>query len=279
MIRRPLTEFLAAIALEKSVGFLFVEGPSDRVIIAQFVSWLLKNDWSVFDCTQVELENDNQENGNRARIIRVANEAVRRGAHNVICIIDQDFDIFLGLPNADEVLRYTDFANLAMYGFDYDDFRNVLSRYVKFEVPQAVIDDCVLITKAMFLLRFLKWKKQIRPALPSVAPCIVRRGGRAVVDLDCYLKSVRTLPIGRAELVKATEEAVSESEHRKIMNDHEFAKVMARVLHLFKNANVVSSEIVLGALRMQIAPPLCVGYPLFQYIAGLAERLLPFRTG
>lgn len=268
MIRKPIDEFFAAMRLENTAGFIFVEGPSDRIIVDQFIAFAKAFSWSAYDCTQIEFEQDDPDGGNRSRLIRLGNEIAHRRFENVLCIIDRDLDIFIGSPHETATTRYTDLANMLMYGFNQEEFHGTISRFINADVPSRLINSCMAISKFAFFARNLKRDRQIGRPFPELGRFISKTEDNYQLDTFELAKHLREggKQISDDERAAIAHEVTSVREDRLYINDHDFTAVLSRVLRLHKNRNVLSADQATAILRAQIIPKSCVDYPLFQYL-------------
>ena len=79
MERRRVSEIKTQLLIEPEAGFVFAEGPTDRIIITQFIRKIQCRDHISIDCTQIDLtELEIVEGGNREKSYRPCFRAFER---------------------------------------------------------------------------------------------------------------------------------------------------------------------------------------------------------
>jgi hypothetical protein len=101
------------------------------------------------------LEDD--EGGNRGRLISISEFAANRGIERTHCVIDRDGFHFVGFDFNSHCL-ITDLASLDMYALDIDELRGYLSRSLQFEMTAQQMNSIIVAAKSA---SSMQWAREL----------------------------------------------------------------------------------------------------------------------
>lgn len=126
-ITRKLEEIKALYYLEPSLKDLYVEGTTDLNVLRWFFDKKRRKDVQVYPVDVIEIK-DNifqranlSKHSNRNKVIVLAEELSKhfdKRKINVKCIVDADYDRYLGRCRDNYILEYTDYTSVEMYFFN-----------------------------------------------------------------------------------------------------------------------------------------------------------------
>src|ERR1700752_3804853 len=116
--RRTVDEWVTYFELEPAINHVFVEGETDRWLIAGLLAALRAGTTDVALATDMDITIPPEEmtpfnSGNRARLVTFADKITQKAARpldNVRCVIDRDFDTLLPYVAPNRLVLRTDFV-------------------------------------------------------------------------------------------------------------------------------------------------------------------------
>lgn len=196
-LRRTLDELCLRYELEDKIKDIYVEGVYDKDIIEWYLKEVDVSDVSVYEISSVDipsimLEKVNRNDGNKARIVALANELEIRIKKNsfVLCVADQDLDPFVDMKENRVFLAYTDYICMEAYFFERDTVDRMFSLFFgkKIENIDAIMGNIVDVVCSLFSVRIAKFK--LCPDVPmiSIEKCCSWTDGKIMFDADDYCK-------------------------------------------------------------------------------------------
>lgn len=123
--KRSLAELLTLYSLEPELSDIYVEGPSDKILINRYfknqgktINIVEINDIDFGELCEIKPELKSNCKNKVVELSRQLEDNFSNSLKTVICIADRDFDNFLNKIVTNSYLHYTDFSSIEMYFFN-----------------------------------------------------------------------------------------------------------------------------------------------------------------
>lgn len=274
--RRTLQEMLVKYRLEPSLRDVYVEGPSDRALIAWFAEAAGHSGVAVYDISIVNVPKQATESlglpdNNRARVMALSclfSEAfTERSAP--ICIVDRDFDAVRGVQLRNNHLLYTDFSCMEAYWLCSACFAKMFSLTLlkSSQEAEAWLKRIVPIAISVFMFRMAADACKASTALPDFLKNIEWGKDYAHFDEQSFLaKYCQKAGIDQKEFLVQLNNirATPVDDPRKFINGHDVVSlVRAMMVKVFKQKQFVDEGAFGRVLTLLLEVEHCRQYCLF----------------
>lgn len=194
---RLIKELVALYHLEPSVRDVFVEGSTDRSIVAWFLQEKGRSDASVREIDLIEVPREVLDkyqlvSGNRSRVIALGKELSSRlgeAALQATAIIDNDFDRLLRKDQQCSLILYTDYTCMEMYFLRAE----TISKFLRVTLQRNAPDAEAALTRyretlrELFLIRAANEALGLSLSMIDFSKCLTEVGGDFTFDRAEYL--------------------------------------------------------------------------------------------
>lgn len=166
-IRKDERYFISQIIYGKKI--IFTEGPSDKKVIEDYYLGSSCKKCSIIHVDLIEFNNENlrqkgYEDNNRDRVRYICdvllNKEQMEGSY--LGIIDRDFDRLDNVNCKIQRLEYTDFANMEMYFYSFENIKRVIQlNYGELKNIETTLDEMQNILQEFFLIRSYNREKNL----------------------------------------------------------------------------------------------------------------------
>lgn len=280
--KRELDELIAIYLLEEELLDIYVEGPTDKFILENYLTYK-KKDKSVVEIDDVDLSTiigkygDLDLRSNKDKLIALSRilDENEIGA-NVRCLVDRDFDGIIKQLEINNYLLYTEYCCLESYFF----CREHIDKLLKFGIKNFPIEtDFVIeqignVLSGIFKIRMINKHFNFNFTLPRIEnnTPVDRRTGICSFNFANYLTlfiNSNNLRDRRAEIelfLKEIEGNIS-NDHRCQMNGHDFIEVLFNYINKIKNTVNFRLENFERTFYLAVQPNDLDKYELFQTIS------------
>jgi hypothetical protein len=276
-----MRELIAIYKREKSIRDVFVEGPSDRALIAWYLQQSGVRHASVLGVDSIELSANLEPHfpvGCKGRVIALAfkiRELLPGSSSPATCVADKDLDDLLGVRWQCDLLFFTDFTAMEMYFFDEESLGKFFDlQLLGFpESPATVIERLSELLGQLFLYRAANEKLKWNMTRPDWRRCAEVRSGRIVFNSEefvrRYLNANRRA--GQAEAFRVTLEDLATklaSDPRRKSHGHDLIEVLTWYCHKLRRATTFDEEHFHRGLMATADAGTLRGFPLFEVLLG-----------
>jgi len=280
--KRELEELIAIYILEGNMLDLYVEGPTDKFIIDNYLDYKRKNK-SVIEIDDVNFSSIKEKYkdlnlySNKDKLIalsRILSE--NKITTRVKCIVDRDFDGLLNNIEQNEFLLYTDFSCLESYFYCKEHIDKLLSFGIRNYPIETdfVINQIGNVLYGIFKLRLINKHFSFnftKPKIESNTPVNKKTG---VCDfnftnyLNIFIKSNNISD--RAEEIEHFLQVIEEkidSDIRYNLNGHDFVEVLFNYINKTKNTANFRLENFERTFYLAVQPNHLDRYVLFETLS------------
>lgn len=252
---------------ETSVRDIFVEGDYDLAVVARFLTDLGRSHVIVrtIDCIEIDdsaLRTQQRDVGNRERVLYLAEqtEALSIPAGRILCIVDRDFDHWIGSPPAFRDLVLTDYACMDAYAWNCAVLRRFLTVYCNRPnwQPRRFMDALQTPLLSMFAIRLAARSLQMHLTWFDQIKCVVLNDWHVSFDIHDFVSRLLNknsamddfdLLLTRVEYYRT--EPMEDARHA--IHGHDFSLLAAYLLGK-KGVKLVSTD----ATTIKRAMAICV---------------------
>jgi hypothetical protein len=291
MPQRLIKELVALYRLEPTVRDVFVEGSTDRSIVAWFLQKQGRATVAVREIDSVEVPAEvlaryRLSGGNRSKVIALGKElcdTLGEATLQATAIIDSDFDRLLNADHQCSLILSTDYTCMEMYFLD----REILSKYFRVTLQRDAFDaDATLAQyrrtlREVFLVRAANDALGLRLSIIDFDKYLTRTGGELKLDRDKYITNVLTSSGAyrhRQALLEKIEELRNQlsEDVRQSANGHDFISMLwVDSRTLARRAGLSNAFAVASTLRGMADLEILQGEALF---VRLLQRTAPQAT-
>lgn len=280
-IKRKLEELITIYSLEEELIDIYVEGPTDRFIIENFIDYK-KIDKSVIEIDTIDLS-ETQElfpdldlRSNKDKLISLSRILSKSNIQSdVKCIVDRDFDGILNPLTVNNHLHYTDYSCIESYIF----CKKHIEKIIKIGIvnfphhTEIVISEISKVLKGLFLIRMVNKKFGFNFAFPKIENNITidKKTGLCKFDFYNFIEiyiNVNKLREQKKEIIDFIEEISKDlnEDIRFNMNGHDFIEILFNYINKIKNTSNFRFENFEKAIYLSIQPNFLEDYELFKTI-------------
>lgn len=278
-IKRKLDEILTIYSLEEELLDIYVEGPTDKFIIENFLEYK-KIDRSVLEIDDIDLR-ETQEKfpdlnllSNKDKLIALSRLlSSNKVPAKVKCIVDRDFDGILDALQINNHLLYTDYSCIESYILN----KKQLDKIVKFGIKNfphntdTIIIEISKVLSSLFILRMVNAKFKLNFPLPKIDTKlgINKVTGICQFNFENYIETyinVNKLREKKDEIRVFINEIteVLGDDIRYNMNGHDFIEILFNYINKIKNTPNFKIENFERAVYLSIQPDYLEDYELFK---------------
>lgn len=249
-----IQELITRYELEPDLTDVFVEGAFDRDVFCS-IPTLTKAGYAFYEIDSVYIPPDllirhGLSSGNKQRVVVLARElAAIQQAIKVICLVDKDFDHWLGISESTAPLRFTIYCSIDCHFLTKDIARDILitAGHIKVDDFDILYESMANVLRILYALRLsarqcsegFKWvtlKKYLR-----------RNGDSILFDLDRY-KTALLLVNGYKSQQNKFDSALSDwlkrldCDIRQCSRGHDYQTLLAWVMNEFKGSKEFTTE-------------------------------------
>lgn len=196
IIRRTINELAARYYLEPELADVYVEGVYDRDLLTAALHEKQRRVVSIYSIDTVDvpvsiLASHCLSSGNKQRVIALSKELKRMldGEYGYVCLVDRDFDHWLGEVKNTRNLRWSKFASLDLHLFREDILYDLICVGCRAKIDnfQVYLRSLNEVLSELYLLRLadkcLEWSMRwITPAR-----CLHLEDGKIIFDSEDYI--------------------------------------------------------------------------------------------
>ena len=161
---RTLEEVVTRYELEPKLKDIYVEGRRDQLFFKWFLEENCIENVLVYEINDIEIHERNKygldtslNKNSRQKIIEIASliESSIDNSESVLFIADKDFDILMKTVHTNNLIIFTDFANLEMYFYEAKSLNKFLIHYLRGFARDSkfVLDQLNPMLQTLFLIR------------------------------------------------------------------------------------------------------------------------------
>lgn len=277
--KRKFEELIAIYTFENELGDIYVEGPTDKLVIENFLEYKRLNtnviEINTIDFTDIQQKfNDLDYRSNKDKLIalsRVINQINTKC--NIKCIVDRDFDGIINPLEKNKILYYTDYSCIESYFLSKKHIEKLLKIGIR-NFPHSseiIIGEISKVLTAMFILRYVNKHFNLDNKLPKLDNCMVinKKTGTCTFSLESYiityintnkLKSKSNDILIFIEKLKK----LIPNDVRYSINGHDFVEVLFNYINKIKNTPNFRLENFEKAVFLAIQPDHLEEYFLFK---------------
>lgn len=278
-VKRKLEEIIAIYSLEDELIDIYVEGPTDKFIIENYLEYKQLDktviEIDTIDLTETQIEfNDLNLKSNKDKLIalsRVLNQNYI--SSKVKCIVDRDFDGILNALEQNPFLCYTDYACIESYLL----CKKHIEKMVKIGIrnfphqTEIIIEEISKILYGLFVLRMVNKKFDLTfkpPKLDNNMP-VNKSTGICNFNFNDYINTyINTNKLNsiRKDILAFIEDITKTipADIRFSMNGHDFIEVLFNYINKIKNTPNFNLQNFEKALFLAVQPNHLEEYLLFQ---------------
>lgn len=247
--RREVAELITRLQFEPGDVDVFVEGPTDCVLIDWYLRQHDRRGYKVFPIEDIHLPDSDlprgsPQSGNRDRVIGLSDLLAAHFEARpapVVCLADQDLDVVLGPAPANDFLIFTDGTSLESLFFHAEVLDRFLSLFIRRRImePTQLIDALAPVLEEVFFVRAADRTLQLGAgSLPPSRCCAAGAPGLLEFDRDDYLQRYlgRVAAISRLDEVRQEIQRLRQtsSEGRvRLMHGDDFLDLLCWTLRPF----------------------------------------------
>lgn len=252
--RRWIEELALRYKLHPKLRDVYVEGFFDKEIIQSWLSHQGIHSPGIYSIDSVDLPIEllskySVTEGCKQRVIALANELASAGhTTSALCIIDSDFDKFLGISHSSKNLLATDFSCLESY-FWVDDilqsaFRSAIGAQKRKAGQVAELEQ---ILRGLFALRMVDQKLGLSLSWIDIKSYVKVAEGNVTIDLALYAERV-LVSSGKANVRVAFLAEVANllatfpADTRHCLRGHDLVKLLSLVVRKLGGAKGFHDE-------------------------------------
>lgn len=280
-IKRKLEELLAIYSLEEELIDIYVEGPTDKTLIENFIDYKHLNktviEIDTVDFSEIKCFEDLDLLSNKDKLIALSRLLSEENIKaDVTCIVDRDFDGILFNMQKNYHLLYTDYSCIESYALCRKHIKRILDFAVKnfpFDTDH-LIQEIGKVLQSLFIMRMLSKHFGFNYPFPKLDNnCnIDKKEGVCNFNFDNYLNIYININKLR-DRKNSIEEFVNDIRKRMQddirfnMNGHDFIEILYLYINKIKNTKNFRLENFESAVYLAIQPHQLEDYELFKKIA------------
>lgn len=281
-IKRKLDELLAIYTFEEDIVDIYVEGPTDKFIIENYIDYR-KVDKSVIEIDTIDLSQTQETftdldlRSNKDKLIALSRIlSVNNIQCDIKCVVDRDFDGILNELCVNDYIYYTDYSCIESYILCKRHIEKILKVGITNfpHDPEIIINEISKVLNGLFLLRMVNKKFSLNFAFPKIENniSIDKKTGICKFNFNNYLDlyiNVNKLRDQKDEILNFIKEVSNIQEHdiRFNMNGHDFIEVLFNYVNKIKNTANFRIDNFERAIYLSIQPNFLENYQLFQNLA------------
>lgn len=281
-VKRKLEELIAIYSLEEEIVDIYVEGPTDRFIIENFIDYK-KIDRTIIEIDTIdlfetqELFPDLDLRSNKDKLVSLSRILSKSKIEsNIKCIVDRDFDGILNQLTVNNYLLYTDYSCIESYILCKKHIEKIINiGVINFpHNPEIIINEISKVLNGLFLMRIVNKKFNFNFAFPKIENnmSIDKKSGTCNFDFDSYIDiyiNVNKLRDRKKEIIDFVNEVsnVLNEDIRYKMNGHDFIEVLFNYINKVKNTPNFRLDNFERAIYLSIQPDFLEKYQLFQTLS------------
>jgi hypothetical protein len=280
--KRELDELIAIYSLEEDLFDLYVEGPTDRSIIENYLEYKRK-DKSVIEIDDIDLsplEKEYQDlnlYSNKDKLIALSRLlSEKKILTKVKCVVDRDFDGILKTIEQNKFLLYTDFSCIESYFFCNEHINKLLKLGIRNYPIETVfvIEQIGKVICGIFKLRMINKHFGFNGTKPKIKnhTHINKKTGFCDFNFTDYLRiflNANKLIDRRHEIEKFIKEIEGTigNDVRNQLNGHDFIEVLFDYINKTKNTVNFRLENFERTFYLSVQPNYLDKYELFEKLA------------
>lgn len=277
--KRVLDELIAIYLLEEDMIDLYVEGPTDKFIIENYLSYKRKEK-SIIEIDDIDLSplidkyQDLDFYSNKDKLIALSRILSENGlSTKVKCVVDRDFDGILNEIEQNDNLLYTEYSCLESYFY----CREHIDKLLKFGMNNSTLETDFVIEQignvlcGIFKVRMINKHFGFNATKPKIENNIPvnKKTGICGFDFTKYLNifinsnNLRDRQHEIAQFVQEVEGRLA-SDVRNQLNGHDFIEVLFNYINKTKNTVNFRFENFERTFYLSVQPNHLDRYELFE---------------
>lgn len=281
-LKRNITEVISLYMFEEEIADIYVEGPTDKSIIENYLEYkdINKNVIEIetidFDAYKDKFD-DLDLRSNKNKLIAFARILQEEKVKNKInCVIDKDFDELIENIEENNHITYTDFSCIESYFYDEKNISKILKvgiRNFPFD-GNHTLKEIKNVIMFIFILKYAKVNFNLNSTLPKIDSNIKieKKLGTCQLNESDYLSKFinsNKLHLMEDDLKKFLSQKSRElkSDYRNYMNGHDFIEILYHYINRIKNTPNFRQENFERAVYLSVQPDHLDKFELFQKLS------------
>jgi hypothetical protein len=278
-IKRKPEEIIAMYSIDNELFDVYVEGPTDKLIIENYLEYkklnktVIEIDTIDFLETQIEF-NDLQLKSNKDKLIALSRILSQNKINAKIkCIVDRDFDGIFNSLETNSFLFYTDYACIESYLLCKKHLKKIFEIGIR-NFPhqiEKILKEISKVLFGLFILRLVKIKFELDCKIPKINNIIIVNKGTGICNfnlnqfIEIYINTNRLTHL-REDIHSYIRSAskLFPKDIRYCMNGHDFMEVLFNYINKIKNTPNFRLENFERAMLLAIQPNYLEDHSLFQ---------------
>ncbi|WP_445289436.1 hypothetical protein [Variovorax atrisoli] len=272
--RRLPDELVTRYTFEPLVRDIYVEGEYDVAVLGWYLS-TKKHDVGVYPVSTVKIENPQNTNGNKGRVIALMSfldNEIPPTADGVRGIIDRDISTIANTLDQNRLIWPTDFASMDCYCWSPRILEKIFSLLFRRELNQKIIEGISTALQESFLARAAKHIVASEVKWITFTRCCTFESGQIKFDQEehatrMYQSAGRmdVLNAARAWVVDARNQLAGDG--RLYMHGHDLVEILSWIgLKMKVDKTICAEENLHRTLATCLEIEEISGYPLFQLL-------------
>lgn len=281
-LKRNITEVISLYMFEEEIADIYVEGPTDKSIIENYLEYKEINK-NVIEIETIDFDtykdkfDDLDLRSNKDKLIAFARILKEQKIKNKIdCVIDKDFDELIENIEENDYIMYTDFSCIESYFYDEKNISKILKvgiRNFPFDGNHA-LKEIKNVIMFIFILKYAKVSFNLNSILPKIESNIKieKKLGTCQFNENDYLSKFinsNKLQSIESDLKKFLSQKSKElkSDYRNYMNGHDFIEILYHYINRIKNTPNFRQENFERAVYLSVQPDHLDKFELFQKLS------------